>query len=32
VEIGGDRLELTDASPAERRQLLDLWIRQHGGA
>jgi hypothetical protein len=31
VEIGGDRLELAEASPEERRQLIELWLRRHGG-
>jgi hypothetical protein len=31
LEIGGDRLTLEQASPAERRQLLETFLDRHGG-
>lgn len=32
IEIDGDRLTLDEASPAERRQLLEAFLGRHGGA
>jgi membrane-associated two-gene conflict system component 1 (EACC1) len=31
LEIDGDRIELSDASPSERRALFDAWMTRHGG-
>jgi hypothetical protein len=31
VEIDGDQLALSDASPRERRQLIAAWMARHGG-
>ena len=31
LEIDGDRLELTDASAGERRELIEAWMQRHGG-
>ena len=31
VEIDGDAITLSDATPAERRRLLNAWLRRHGG-
>ena len=30
LEIDGDRLTLSDASPMERRELVDAWMQRHG--
>ena len=32
IEIGGDVLELTGSSDAERQRIVDAWIERHGGA
>jgi Effector Associated Constant Component 1 len=32
LEIGGDRLTLDEASPADRRRLLEAFLARHGGA
>jgi hypothetical protein len=31
LEIDGDRLELSDASVSERRELIETWMQRHGG-
>jgi Effector Associated Constant Component 1 len=31
LEIGGDRLTLDEASPADRRRLLETFLARHGG-
>jgi Effector Associated Constant Component 1 len=32
LEIGGDRLTLDEASPADRQRLLEAFLGRHGGA
>jgi hypothetical protein len=31
LEINGDRLTLQEPSSAERRQLIEAWMKRHGG-
>lgn len=31
LEIDGDRLTIEEPSAAERRQLIDTWMKRHGG-
>jgi hypothetical protein len=32
LEIGGDKLSIPDASPAERRRLVETFLARHGSA
>jgi hypothetical protein len=32
LEIGGDRITLDEASPADRQRLLEAFLARHGGA
>ena len=32
LEVDGDRVTLSDASPEERQRLLSAWLRRHGDA
>jgi hypothetical protein len=31
LEIDGDQLTVNDASSSEARELIDLWLKRHGG-